>query len=219
MTAVSEMTLELPQWRISPGLADYAETLAAMEAHVRAMQAGTADELVWLVEHPPLYTAGTSARIEELLDPQRFPVFNTGRGGRYTYHGPGQRVAYVMLDLSRRGRDLRCFVAALEAWVIAVLADVGVEGFLVPEKVGVWVDTPAGAAKIAALGVRVSRWISYHGIALNIDPDLENYSGIQPCGLAEPVTSLRALGAPAAMAAVDRALATRLPAMLAQLGH
>jgi lipoyl(octanoyl) transferase len=211
------MNLSLPEWRVAAGLSPYAPTLAAMQAHVAAMQQGTAAELIWLLEHPPLYTAGTSARREELLDPTRFPVFETGRGGRYTYHGPGQRVGYVMLDLSRRGRDLRCFVAALESWIIAALADFGVEGRIIAGKVGVWVETPGGPAKIAAIGVRVSRWISYHGFAVNIAPALENYAGIQPCGLSEPVTSLDALGHAASVADFDEALARHLPAMLARL--
>jgi lipoyl(octanoyl) transferase len=211
------MSLALPEWRVAAGLSPYEPTLAAMQAHVTAMQQGTAGELIWLVEHPPLYTAGTSARREELLDPTRFPVFETGRGGRYTYHGPGQRVGYVMLDLSRRGRDLRCFVAALEAWIIAALADFGVHGQIIAGKVGVWVETQGGPAKIAAIGVRVSRWISYHGLAVNIAPLLANYAGIQPCGLSEPVTSLHALGHAATLADFDRALARHLPAMLMRL--
>jgi lipoyl(octanoyl) transferase len=213
------MSLALPEWRIAAGLSPYQPTLATMQAHVAAMQQGTADELIWLVEHPPLYTAGTSARREELLDPSRFPVFETGRGGRYTYHGPGQRVGYVMLDLSRRGRDLRCFVAALEAWIIAALADFGVRGQIIAGKVGVWVETPDGPAKIAAIGVRVSRWISYHGLAVNIAPALEDYAGIQPCGLSEPVTSLQALGHAATLADFDQALARHLPAMLTRLAN
>ncbi|WP_017669067.1 lipoyl(octanoyl) transferase LipB, partial [Sandarakinorhabdus sp. AAP62] len=174
-------------------------------------------ERIWLVEHPPLYTAGTSANLSELIDPERFPVFSAGRGGRYTYHGPGQRVAYVMLDLAARGRDIRCFVAALEAWLINVLADFGVTGRIIPGKVGVWVDTAAGPAKIAAIGVRVQRWVSLHGIALNVAPDLNDFSGIIPCGLSEPVTSLAALDRGAALADVDEALERHLPAMLARL--
>jgi lipoyl(octanoyl) transferase len=213
------MSLPPPEWRVSPWLSDYARTLAEMEAHVRRVQGQQAGELIWLVEHPPLYTAGTSARAEELFKPDRFPVFSTGRGGRYTYHGPGQRVAYVMLDLSQRGRDLRCFVAALEGWIIAALGDFGVVGAIVPGKVGVWVESDNGIAKIAAIGVRVSRWISYHGLAVNIDPNLEHYSGIQPCGLSEPVTSLCALGVSATADDVDKALFRHLPAMLARLGE
>jgi len=212
------MNSPMPEWRVSPGLSDYEATVTAMQSHVRAMQGGETGELIWLVEHPPLYTAGTSARPAELLDAKRFPVYQAGRGGRYTYHGPGQRVAYVMLDLSLRGRDLRCFVAALEAWIIATLADFGVSGRCISGKVGVWVEDGQGAAKIAAIGVRVSRWISYHGIAVNIAPDLAHYAGITPCGLNEPVTSMEALGAPASMAEFDKALARHLPKMLAELG-
>lgn len=206
-----------PEWRVEPGLLDYPEAVAAMEARVAAIRAGTARELIWLVEHPPLYTAGTSADAADLLAPDRFPVFAAGRGGRYTYHGPGQRVAYVMLDLDRRGRDIRRFIAALEGWIIAALADHGVTGRIIDGKVGVWVDKPAGAAKIAAIGVRVRRWVSYHGLAINVAPDLAHFDGIVPCGLAEPVTSLKALGRSGDLATVDRALGAHLAAMLTAL--
>ena len=172
-----------PFWKISTGIYDYSHALSKMEKRADAIFEGKADELFWLLEHPPLYTAGTSARPDELLDPQRLPVFQTGRGGRYTYHGPGQRVVYVMLNLALRGRDLRRFVAALENWIILALSDFGIEGHIIPGKVGVWVTTDEGMAKIAAIGIRVRRWVSYHGIAINIDPDLKNYEGIQPCGL------------------------------------
>ncbi|WP_426165798.1 lipoyl(octanoyl) transferase LipB [Sandarakinorhabdus sp. DWP1-3-1] len=206
-----------PEWRVEPGLLDYPEAVAAMEARVAAIRTGTARELVWLVEHPPLYTAGTSAEAADLLAPDRFPVFATGRGGRYTYHGPGQRVVYVMLDLDRRGRDIRRFIAALEGWIIAALADHGATGRTIDGKVGVWVDTAAGAAKIAAIGVRVRRWVSYHGLAINVAPDLAHFNGIVPCGLAEPVISLTALGRSGNLATIDRALGAHLPSMLAAL--
>jgi len=203
---------EMPEWRIESGLADYAGTLAAMEQRASDIRAGEAGELIWLVEHPPVYTAGTSADTAELLAPARFPVFATGRGGRYTYHGPGQRVGYLMLDLEQRGRDLRGFICSVERWLIAALADFGVSARAVPGRVGVWTDTPAGEAKIGAIGVRVRRWVSFHGFSLNVAPDLEHFSGIVPCGLAEyPVTSLAALGIPTSMADVDAALRRHCP--------
>lgn len=207
----------VPDWCVAPGLSDYGSTLAAMEARAGAIRDGTADELIWLVEHPPLYTAGTSADVAELLAPARFPVFEAGRGGRYTYHGPGQRIAYVMLDLAARGRDVRRFVAALENWVISALRDYGIEGRIICGKVGVWVETDAGPAKIAAIGVRLRRWVSFHGLAINVAPDLSHFNGIVPCGLSEPVTSLLALGVDVDLAAIDAALARHLPAMLAAL--
>jgi lipoyl(octanoyl) transferase len=179
-----------------------------MEARVAAIVAGDAAELVWLLEHPPLYTAGVSAKAEELVDPDRFPVFQTGRGGRHTYHGPGQRVAYVMLDLRARRRDARAFVEAMEAWLIAALAGLGVVGETRAGRIGVWVDGPSGEEKIAALGVKLRRWVSFHGISLNVAPDLGHFGGIVPCGIADyGVTSLERLGAPASMAATDAALA------------
>jgi lipoyl(octanoyl) transferase len=206
-----------PVWEIAPGLTDYPAALERMQALASAIRAGTEAERIWLVEHPPLYTAGTSADSAELIDPTRFPVFSAGRGGRFTYHGPGQRVAYVLLDLAARGHDVRAFVAALEAWIIAALADFDVAGRVICGKVGVWVDSPAGPAKIAAIGVRVRRWVSFHGLSINVAPDLAHFSGIVPCGLAEPVTSLAALGQTATMAQIDAALARHLPAMLARL--
>ena len=211
------MSLPPPEWRVEPGLTDYLQAVAAMEARVAAIQAGTASEQLWLVEHPPLYTAGTSATPMDLLRPDDFPVYATGRGGKHTYHGPGQRVVYVMLDLDARGRDIRRFVAALEAWVIAALAQHGIAGRIIAGKVGVWVDTPAGAAKIAAIGVRVRRWVSYHGLAINVAPDLSHFGGIVPCGLTEPVTSMAALGHDSGLAGIDAALAATLPDMLATL--
>ena len=196
------------EWRVSAVAVPYAEAVAEMESRVAAIRAGAAPELVWLLEHPPLYTAGTSARDDELLEPGRFPVHSTGRGGRYTSHGPGQRVVYVMLDLTRRGRDVRCHVHQLEEWAIRTLAGFGVTGERRAGRVGIWVaNRGAGEAKIAAIGVRVRRWVTYHGMALNIDPDLEHYRGIIPCGITEQgITSLADLGVAATMADVDVAL-------------
>jgi lipoyl(octanoyl) transferase len=195
------------EWRLSPTPVDYAVAVEEMERRVAAIRACSASELVWLLEHPPLYTAGTSARDEELLDPQRLPVHRTGRGGRYTYHGPGQRIAYVMLDLARRHEDVHCYVHHLEEWVIRALARLGVAGERRRGRVGIWVAQDGGEAKIAAIGVRVRRWVTYHGVALNIDPDLDHYRGIVPCGIAEHgVTSLKALGVEATAADVDREL-------------
>jgi lipoyl(octanoyl) transferase len=196
------------QWLISVRRVDYPAAIAWMERRAEAIRAGNAAEAVWLLEHPPLYTAGTSARPSELLDPGRFPVFPTGRGGRYTYHGPGQRVAYVMLDLRRRGSDIRAFVCALEQWIIEALGRLGIQGYRRPGRIGIWVEAGGGKeAKIAAIGVRVRRWVSYHGIAINVAPDLAHFAGIIPCGLAsDGVTSLRALGNNAGMADLDAAL-------------
>jgi len=201
-----------PQWRVSAGLVPYRQAVVEMEARVAAISGGTADELVWLLEHPPLYTAGTSARPEELLAPGLLPVFQAGRGGRYTYHGPGQRVAYVMLDLAARGLDIRSFVRGLETWAIQTLARFGVEGERRPGRVGIWVAGENGREdKIAAIGVRVRRGVTYHGLSINLDPDLAHYRGIVPCGIAAPetlgVTSLARLGAAATMAELDAALA------------
>ncbi len=207
----------IPEWRVEPGLLDYPAAVAAMEARVAAVRAGTAAELIWLVEHPPLYTAGTSAVAAELLAPERFPVFATGRGGRHTYHGPGQRTVYVMIDVGARGRDVRGYVAALEGWIIAALGDFDVAGRTISGKVGVWVDGDRGPAKIAAVGIRLRRWVSFHGLAINVAPTLEHFSGIVPCGLAEPVTSLAALGRDVPMADVDVALRRHLEPMLAAL--
>lgn len=203
------------EWRVSPGLLSYAETLAEMESRAAAIRAGEARELVWLLEHPPLYTAGTSAVGDELLAPDRFPVFRAGRGGRYTYHGPGQRVGYVLLDLDKRGRDIRCFVAGIENWLIATLADFGIAARSEPGRVGIWTGHGPDEAKIGAIGVRVRRWVSFHGFSLNVDPDLSHFSGIVPCGLGEfAVTSMAHLGASARMAEVDAALARHFPTML-----
>jgi lipoyl(octanoyl) transferase len=204
-------------WAVSPGLVGYAEALAAMEARVAEIAAGRAGELVWLLQHPPLYTAGTSAKPEDLIAPDRFPVFEVGRGGQYTYHGPGQRVAYVMLDLDKRGRDVRAFVAALEGWIIASLARLGVAGAVRPGRVGVWVERadkgPGVEDKIAAIGIRVRRWVSFHGLAVNVAPELEHFSGIVPCGISEHgVTSLSDLRVGAGMAELDAALAAEFRA-------
>lgn len=190
-----------------------------MEARVAAIAAGRESESIWLVEHPPLYTAGTSAKAADLLMPDRFPVHQTGRGGQFTYHGPGQRVVYVMLDLKRRGADVRCFVHALEQWIIDTLALLGVEGERRDGRVGVWVQTADGTeAKIAALGVRVRKWVSFHGAAINVAPELAHFDGIVPCGLAgHGVTSFQALGCSVSMAALDQQLKDQLPAFLDRL--
>jgi lipoyl(octanoyl) transferase len=195
------------EWRISEIPVEYEAAVDEMERRVAAIHAGAAPELVWLLEHPPLYTAGTSARAEELLA-QDLPVHHTGRGGRYTYHGPGQRIAYVMLDLARRDRDVRCHVHRLEEWMIRTLARFDVHGERRDGNVGVWVVGRGGAVeKIAAIGVRVRRWVTYHGVALNVDPELDHYRGIVPCGIAEyGITSLAALGVGATMAEVDTTL-------------
>ena len=201
-------------WRISDGFTPYPAALAAMQAQVGAIRAGTAEELVWLVEHPPLYTAGSSAKAEELRDADRFPTFQAGRGGQWTYHGPGQRVGYVMLDLTRthagiRPRDVRAYVHGLEEWLIGTLARFDVRGERREGRVGIWVaDRRAGTeAKIGAIGVRITRWVSWHGVSFNVAPDLRHFDGIVPCGVREHgVTSLHALGVPATMADVDVAL-------------
>jgi lipoyl(octanoyl) transferase len=199
-------------WAISSGPVDYPAAVAAMEARAQAISEGRAGELVWLLEHPPLYTAGVSAKSADLLAPDRFPVFETARGGQYTYHGPGQRVAYVMLDLTRRERDVRAFVAALEAWVIGALARFNVEGAIRPGRVGVWVERRVSGAppredKIAAIGVKLRKWVSFHGVSLNVEPDLGHFDGIVPCGITEHgVTSLVDLGLPVTLDDADAAL-------------
>ncbi|MCW5647343.1 MAG: lipoyl(octanoyl) transferase LipB [Sphingopyxis sp.] len=207
-----------PEWIVTDGFTDYATALADMESRAAAIRADNAAERIWLLEHPPLYTAGTSADPAELLDP-RFPVYDAGRGGRYTYHGPGQRVGYVQLDLARRGRDVRAYVAALEGWVIDALALLGVEARRATGRIGIWTDDAEGReAKIGAIGVRVRRWVTLHGFSLNIAPNLAHFGGIVPCGIAEfPVTSLAVLGKPASFADVDAALAAALPAFLDKL--
>jgi lipoyl(octanoyl) transferase len=200
-------------WHVEPEPVAYPDALAEMSAQIAAMRAGQAGERVWLLEHPPLYTAGTSARPADLAQPQQLPVFATGRGGQWTYHGPGQRVAYVMLDLERRhgslpARDLHAYVAALESWLVATLACFGIAGERRTGRVGVWVkDAAGGDSKIAAVGVRITRWVSWHGVSLNVCPDLSHFGGIVPCGIREHgVTSLCALGVDATMAEVDAAL-------------
>ena len=202
------------EWRVADGLAPYPQALATMQARAHAIRAGQAGEQVWLVEHPPLYTAGTSAAPGDLAEPNRFPTFAAGRGGQWTYHGPGQRVAYVMLDLTRphgsvRPRDVRAFVHGLEEWLIRALGRLGVRGERRAGRVGIWVADPGAGteAKIAAIGVRVTRWVSWHGVSLNVAPDLAHFAGIVPCGIAEHgVTSLAAFGRPATMADADAAL-------------
>ncbi len=206
----------MTEWQISDGLTDFRAAERLMEARADAIARGEADELIWLVEHPPLITAGTSARDADLIAPDRFPVYSTRRGGQYTYHGPGQRVVYVMLDLNRRGRDVRAFVQSLENWVIATLAEFGVTGEIRPDRVGVWVTRPDKPPlpdhspredKIAAIGIRLRKWISFHGLSINVEPDLEHFSAIVPCGITgHGVTSLVDLGLPVSMADVDAAL-------------
>jgi lipoyl(octanoyl) transferase len=198
-------------WERSPGLVNYPVAVERMERLAAAIARGEETERVWLLEHPPLYTAGTSARDTDLIDPHRLPVFRTGRGGQFTYHGPGQRVVYVMLDLNQRGKDVRAFVTRLEDWLIQTLAEFGVAGEWRSDRVGVWVKRPGPPAgvedKIAAIGIRIRRWVSFHGVSLNIDPDLSHYAGIVACGVAEHgITSLRKLGSSASMAEVDAAL-------------
>jgi len=207
------------EWRVSDSLVPYEETVAQMQARAAAIAAGRENELVWLIEHPPLYTAGTSAQPEQLLE-ARFPVFESGRGGQMTYHGPGQRVAYVMLDLRRRGPDVRRFVATLEEWIIRTLAVFNVRGERREDRIGVWVRRPDKGEgyedKIAAIGIRVSHWVTLHGMALNVEPDLSHFAGIVPCGVREPrygVTSLADLGIPVSMAEVDMVLRREFAAL------
>lgn len=217
MPAAAQETIEI---RRETAPIPYREALAAMEARNAAIAAGTARELVWLLEHPPVYTAGTSAAAPELLDP-RFEVVTAGRGGRYTYHGPGQRVGYVLLDLKERGRDVRCFVHALEGWVIATLADLGLEAWRADGRIGIWTRGPdAREAKIGAIGVRVRRWVTMHGFAVNLDPDLAHFGGIVPCGIDQfGVTSLANLGIALAPEAFDAALLDRFGDFIAALNQ
>jgi lipoyl(octanoyl) transferase len=206
------------EWRVSPEPVDYPEALAAMEERAAAIRTGTAPELIWLLEHPPLYTAGTSADPAELFNTQGFPVYVAGRGGRYTYHGPGQRVVYVLLDLERRGRDIRRFVHGLEDWVIDVLAEFGVAARRVPDRIGIWVEHHGREAKIGAIGVRVRRWVTMHGFAVNLDPKLSHFSGIVPCGIAAaPVTSLDEMGVTNVHARFDLALKRGLAHFLSSI--
>jgi len=203
------------EWAVSPGFVAYDAAVAFMEARAAAIAAGEASELVWLLEHPPLYSAGTSAKISDLRDPDRFPVFKTGRGGEYTYHGPGQRVGYVMLDLTKRGRDARKFVRGLEDWLTQSVAPFDIVATRRDGRVGVWVERPDKGEgfedKIAAIGVRLRKWVSFHGVALNVVPDLSHFTGITPCGISESrygVTSLADLGKTSDMAVVDAAMKT-----------
>ena len=204
------MTEEVPpeiEWRVSNDLVPYGEAFAFMEQRAAAIREGSAPECVWLLEHPPLFTAGTSADPSELFNPQDFPVFDAGRGGRYTYHGPGQRVGYVMLDLDKRGRDIRRFVHSLEGWMIETLAQFGVSAHRAEGRIGIWVGEGPSEAKIGALGVRVKRWVTLHGFSLNVAPDLSHFTGIVPCGIADyGVTSLAKLGKQIPLTGVDAAL-------------
>ncbi len=207
------------EWRVSNGLTPYREALAAMESRAAAIRAGAAPELAWLVEHPPLFTAGTSADRAELFNPQGFDVVEAGRGGRYTYHGPGQRVGYLMLDLEARGRDIRRFVHALEGWMIDALGELGVTARREPGRIGIWTGSGSGEAKIGAIGVRVKRWVTLHGFSINVAPDLAHFSGIVPCGIDEyGVTSLDAIGRTAKMTDLDAALRAVFPVFLRNLG-
>ncbi len=209
-----------PEWIVARSPVPYPEALAFMEARVAAIHEGSAREMVWLVEHPPLYTAGVSAKKEDLIAPDRFEVFDAGRGGQYTYHGPGQRVVYVMLDLNQRRKDVRAFVEALEQWIIATLWRFNVEGHIRDGRVGVWVErkdkgyAPLTEDKIAAIGIKLRRWVSFHGISLNVEPDLSHFDGIVPCGITEHgVTSLLDLGLPVTMDEVDYALKSSFEAI------
>lgn len=214
------------EWITTEGLTNYDDAVAFMEARVEAIHAGESPECIWLVEHPPLYTAGTSAKIEDLTDPERFPVYTSKRGGQYTYHGPGQRVVYVMLDLNKRGRDIRKFVQMLEEWVIATLDQFNVRGEIRDGRVGVWVQrqdkplTSTGALqedKIAAIGIRLRKWVSFHGISINVEPDLDHFTGIVPCGITEHgVTSLVDLGLPVSMTDLDVVLRASFDAVFSE---
>lgn len=215
---MDEIDPPFPDWRVSPGLLPYAEALAEMEAHVDGLSKGELGERIWLVEHPPVITAGTSATADELVDKKRFPVLETGRGGRFTYHGPGQRVVYPMLNLAKRGRDVRRYVENLEAWAIAALGDLGIRAFPHDAGTGIWVETASGIAKIGAIGVRVRRWISFHGLALNVSTDLSHYGAIVPCGIStHGVARLVDLAPGLSMADLDAALQRNLPSMLTSL--
>ena len=206
------------EWRVSEGLTPYADALAEMEARAAAVREGNAPELVWLLEHPPLFTAGTSSDPAELFNPMGFPVLEAGRGGRYTYHGPGQRVVYLVLDLEKRGKDIRCFVHSLEGWMIAALGDLGVPARREPGRIGIWTGEGAKEAKIGAIGVRVRRWVTMHGLSINVAPDLSHFAGIVPCGIAEyGVTSLASLGLDPSMERLDSALERNFPWFLNSL--
>lgn len=211
------MTADI-EWRVSDSLVPYPEALAEMEARATAVRSGAAQELVWLLEHPPLFTAGTSADPAELFNPLNFPVFQAGRGGRYTYHGPGQRVGYLVLDLEERGRDIRRFVHSLEGLMIAALGRLGVEARREPGRIGIWTGHGTEEAKIGAIGVRVRRWVTMHGFSINVAPDLSHFGGIVPCGIAEyGVTSLERLGLNPSMKLLDEAIAESFPSFLKSL--
>ena len=204
-------------WIVAPAPVPYPEALAWMEARAASVAAGSAREAIWLLEHPPLYTAGTSADPVELLDP-RFPVFSAGRGGRYTYHGPGQRVVYLMLEVGKRGRDVRRFVSAIEGWMIDALAEVGIDAWRAPGRIGIWTHDAGREAKIGAIGIRLKRWVSMHGFSINVSPELANFGGIVPCGLPQfPVTRLAALGNQTTLQRLDGALSLKLDGFLQQV--
>ena len=208
------------EWRVSEAPVPYAEALAFMEERAAAIRAGTARECIWLLEHPPLFTAGTSADPAELINPLDFPVHEAGRGGRYTYHGPGQRVGYLMLDLEKRGRDVRRLVFTLEQWIIATLAELGVSAHRAPGRIGIWVGDGPDEAKIAALGIRIKRWVTLHGFSINVAPDLAHFSGIVPCGIREfGVTSLKQIGKETAITRVDAGLKHQFPHFLNDLSR
>lgn len=208
------------EWRVTPGLTPYPSALTEMEARAAAVRAGDARELVWLLEHEPLFTAGTSADPTELFNPMDFPVYQAGRGGRYTYHGPGQRVGYLVLDLEKRGKDIRCFVHALEGWMIDALADLGVEARREPGRIGIWTGQGRDEAKIGAIGVRVKRWVTMHGFSINVAPDLSHFGGIVPCGISDfGVTSFQKLGIPHSMIDLDSALNRNLSRFLNSLSE
>jgi lipoyl(octanoyl) transferase len=216
--AISRVMTADIEWRVSEGLVPYPEALAEMEARAAAVRSGAANELVWLLEHPPLFTAGTSADPAELFNPMGFPVFEAGRGGRYTYHGPGQRVGYLILDLEKRGRDIRRFVHSLEGWMIAALGQLGVEARREPGRIGIWTGSGSAEAKIGAIGVRVRRWVTMHGFSINVAPDLAHFGGIVPCGIAEyGVTSLERLGLNPSTKLLDLALEQGFPGFLNDL--
>ncbi len=214
----AEVTSDTVEWRLTRDPVPYPEAMAEMEARAADIRAGTARELVWLLEHPPLYTAGTSADPVELLTPERFPVFKSGRGGRYTYHGPGQRIGYVLMDLEKRGRDVRRYVCGIEHWLIAALGELGVPARQEGGRIGIWTGTGANEAKIGAIGVRVRRWVTLHGFSVNVDPDLSHFTGIVPCGISEyGVTSLARLGIVSGEQRLDDALREHFPAFLAEI--
>jgi lipoyl(octanoyl) transferase len=207
-------------WRVSDDLVPYGEALAFMEERAAAIRAGAAPECVWLLEHPPLFTAGTSADPAELFNPSGFPVYEAGRGGRYTYHGPGQRVGYLMLDLDRRGRDVRRLVCSLEGWMIDTLAEFGISAHRAAGRIGIWVGEGPSEQKIAALGIRIKRWVTLHGFAINVAPDLTHFGGIVPCGISEfGVTSMKALGKEMPLMSVDDALKRTFPSFLSDLSQ